>query len=74
MPTVNLNKKTVLKYIGKKVTDEVLLEKIPMLGTDLEQITDDEIVVEIFPNRPDMLSEEGFSRAFSAFMGIKPGF
>ena len=74
MPTVNLDKKTVLRYIGKKVTDKVLLEKIPMIGTDLEQITDDEIVVEIFPNRPDMLSEEGFSRAFSAFMGIKPGF
>ncbi|NOQ38556.1 phenylalanine--tRNA ligase subunit beta [archaeon] len=74
MPTVNLDKKTVLRYIGKNLTDKVLLEKIPMLGTDLEQITDDEIVVEIFPNRPDMLSEEGFSRAFSAFMGIKPGF
>ncbi len=73
MPTVNLDKKTVLRYIGKNVTDKVLLEKIPMLGTDLEEITDDEIVVEIFPNRPDMLSEEGFARALKSFLGLEKG-
>ncbi len=74
MPTVTLDKKKVLELIGKKVSDEVLLDRIPMLGTDLEKIDDNEIVVEIFPNRPDMLSEEGFSRALSSFMGIKQGF
>ncbi|MFH1511199.1 MAG: phenylalanine--tRNA ligase subunit beta, partial [Candidatus Woesearchaeota archaeon] len=33
----------------------------------------DEINVEIFPNRPDMLSVQGFARAFSSFIGVKPG-
>ncbi|MCK5698283.1 MAG: phenylalanine--tRNA ligase subunit beta, partial [Candidatus Aenigmarchaeota archaeon] len=61
MPTVTLDKKKVLELIGKKVSREVLLDRIPMLGTDLEKIDDNEIVVEIFPNRPDMLSEEGFA-------------
>ncbi len=42
-----------------------------MLGTDLEDVTDDEITVEIFPNRPDMLSEQGFGRALSSFIGVK---
>lgn len=74
MPTVTFNKKAVLKYLGKSVPDEVLRDRISMLGTDLEKVDDKEIVVEIFPNRPDMLSEEGFSRALSAFMGIKTGF
>ncbi|NOR85143.1 phenylalanine--tRNA ligase subunit beta [archaeon] len=74
MPTVTLDKKTVLKLLGKKVSDEILKDRIPMLGTDLESISDTEIVVEIFPNRPDMLSEEGFARALSSFMDIKPGF
>ncbi|VVB60392.1 Phenylalanine--tRNA ligase beta subunit [uncultured archaeon] len=74
MPTVTFDKKAVLKYIGKAVPDEVLKDRISMIGTDLEKVDDKEIVVEIFPNRPDMLSEEGFSRAISAFMGIKPGF
>ncbi|NOQ56280.1 MAG: phenylalanine--tRNA ligase subunit beta [Nanohaloarchaea archaeon] len=73
MPTVNLNKKKVLEYIGKDITDKVLFEKIPMIGTDLEGITDDEISVEIFPNRPDMLSEEGFARAFKSFLGLEKG-
>ncbi|MCK5233753.1 MAG: phenylalanine--tRNA ligase subunit beta, partial [Candidatus Aenigmarchaeota archaeon] len=73
MPTVTFDKKTVLKYLGKKVPDTVLKDRISMLGTDLERVDDTEIVVEIFPNRPDMLSEEGFARALSSFMGIKTG-
>lgn len=73
MPIINLNKKRVLKLIGKDVPDSELKEKISFLGTDLEEITKDEIVVEIFPNRPDLLSEEGFARALSSFIGIKKG-
>jgi len=44
-----------------------------MLGTDLKSITDKEITVEIFPNRPDLLSEQGFARALSSFLNIKTG-
>lgn len=73
MPTVTLNKKQFLKIIGKSFNDNVLKEKIPMLGTGLEGITKDEINIEIFPNRPDMLSEQGLARAFSSFMNIKTG-
>ena len=73
MPKVKLNKQRVLKLIGKHITDKELNEKIPYLGTDLEEITDEIINVEIFPNRPDLLSEEGFARGLSAFLGIKTG-
>tara|TARA_Y100000310_G_C20649154_1_gene798391 strand:+ start:142 stop:1758 length:1617 start_codon:yes stop_codon:yes gene_type:complete len=73
MPTITLNKKDVLKLIGKPISDKILSSQIPMLGTDLEEITKDEIKVEIFPNRPDLLSEEGFARALSQFLGIKTG-
>ena len=73
MPTITLNKKDVLNLIGRKLSDNILKERIPMLGTDLSSVTDKEITVEIFPNRPDMLSEEGFSRALSSFLGIKKG-
>ena len=73
MPTVNLDKKKVLEYIGKNISDKILMEKIPMIGTDLEGITKDEIAVEIFPNRPDMLSEEGFARALKSFLGLEKG-
>src|SRR3989344_3623237 len=73
MPTVNLNRKEVENLVGKKLDLAKLKDRVSMLGTDLDDITDDEIIVEIFPNRPDMLSEQGFSRALSSFIGIKPG-
>ena len=73
MPKITLNKKETLKLVGKNISDKQLEECIPLLGTDLEKVTKTEIEVEIFPNRPDMLSEEGFARALSSFMGIKTG-
>ncbi|MBD3319075.1 phenylalanine--tRNA ligase subunit beta [Candidatus Woesearchaeota archaeon] len=73
MPTVNLSKKVLEKLVGKKLSLDMLKDRISMLGTDLEHIKDDEIKVEVFPNRPDMLSEQGFARAFSSFIGVKTG-
>ncbi|MCF7871967.1 phenylalanine--tRNA ligase subunit beta [Candidatus Woesearchaeota archaeon] len=73
MPTIKLNKERVKELIGKDLSDEKLKELIPYLGTDLEEINEEEIVVEIFPNRPDLLSDEGFSRSFGSFIGEKTG-
>jgi len=73
MPTIHVNKKLFEKLVGKKLPLEKLKDRISYLGTDLEHVTDEEIVVEIFPNRPDMLSAQGFARAFSSFIGQKPG-
>ncbi|MBT3985157.1 phenylalanine--tRNA ligase subunit beta [archaeon] len=73
MPTVKLNKKVFEKLVGKKLPIEKLKDRISMMGTDLDSIEGDEISVEIFPNRPDMLSEQGFARAFSSFIGVKTG-
>ena len=73
MPTITLNKKVFEKLVGKKLPLEQLKDRISMLGTDLEGINGNEIEVEIFPNRPDLLSEQGFARAFSSFIGVKTG-
>ncbi|MBI4896659.1 MAG: hypothetical protein HY832_03885, partial [Candidatus Aenigmarchaeota archaeon] len=73
MPSISLNKKDVLKMIGKKLSDKELAERLPMHGLFLEGITNDAINVEIFVNRPDMLSEEGFARAIAGFIGTKTG-
>ena len=73
MPTITLDKKDLMNLIGRTIPDEKLKDRISMLGTDLEKVTNHEIEVEIFPNRPDMLSAEGFARALSSFMGIKKG-
>src|SRR3989338_7089666 len=73
MPTVKLNRKVIDKLVGKKLSEDKLKDRISMLGTDLESVDDMHIHVEIFPNRPDLLSEQGFARAFSTFIGKKTG-
>jgi len=73
MPTITVNRKVFEHLAGKKLPDEKLKDRISYLGTDLDEVTKDEITVEIFPNRPDMLSVQGFARAFSSFIGAKKG-
>ena len=71
MALITLNRKTFEKEIGK--LDEKMQERISMFGTPLEKFDDNEIEIEIFPNRPDLLSYQGFKRSFLAFLGKKTG-
>jgi phenylalanyl-tRNA synthetase beta chain len=71
MASVILNKKKFEREIGK--LDEKMQDRISLFGTPIEKITDDNVELEIFPNRPDMLSYEGFKRAFLAFLDKKTG-
>src|SRR3989338_4574479 len=73
MPTVTLNRKVLDALIGNKLSPEELKDRIAMIGTDLESLDDKEVVVEVFPNRPDMLSEQGFGRALRSFLGLQTG-
>ncbi len=69
------NVKFPRKEFEKKVKkiDENMKEKIALFGTPLESLTNDEIELEIFPNRPDLLSLQGYLRSFLAFLGKKTG-
>ncbi len=71
MAVINLNKKQFEKEIGK--LDEKMQDRIAMFGTPIEKINDEEIQIEIFPNRPDLLSYQGFKRSFLTFLGKKTG-
>ncbi len=51
-----------------KLTDEVI-NKIGLFGVSVEKMSDREIELEILPNRPDLLSMQGFIRAFKNFFG-----
>ena len=73
MTNITIDKKYLLKETGLKLDNNALREKISMLGTDPEEITGDEIIVEIFPNRPDMLSGYSIVRAFKQFLGKNTG-
>ncbi|MBL7160048.1 MAG: phenylalanine--tRNA ligase subunit beta [Candidatus Aenigmarchaeota archaeon] len=74
MPTMNFNIDDFNKLAGKKFKDKELDEKIPLFGAVVEKTEGREMEIEVFPDRPDLLSVEGLARAFSGFMGVKKGY
>ncbi len=73
MSVVTIDRKVLEKVVGKKLSEQFLQEKVSMMGAVLENVTEKNIEVEVFPSRPDLLSEQGFARAFSSFIGVKAG-
>lgn len=66
MTIVSMNRKEVEKRIGK-ITSEVE-NRIAMFGTPVELLTEEEIQIDVTPNRPDMLSMQGFIRAMIPYL------
>ncbi len=73
MPVISFDRKDFCKLVGKNYSKEKLEELLPMLGMEWEGSEGDEITVEVFPNRPDLLSVEGLARAFRSFVGLRKG-
>lgn len=71
MPTITFSKEELQAYLQEDVPTNELRDTITMLGTDIDAFGE-EISVEIFPNRPDLLSVPGLARAINAFRGHKP--
>ncbi len=71
MAIITLNRKEFEKNIGKITKD--IEEKINMFGMPIENLTENEISVDITANRPDLLSMQGYSRAILSFLGKKTG-
>jgi len=73
MPVIDVNLEDLRGLLGREVTVEELQDRLPMMGTSWEGQTEEGFQLEIFPNRPDMLSIEGLARAYSTFSGSKKG-
>ncbi len=71
MAVITIPRKTFEREIGK--LNEQMQNKIGMFGTPIEKLDKDELQIEIFPNRPDLLSYHGFKRAFLSFLGKNTG-
>ena len=71
MAIIIVSKRNLMRRLC--ISERELLALIPSIGTALEGVSGDEMSVEIFPNRPDMLSEAGLTRALLAFTGKKIG-
>ncbi|MCK5608791.1 hypothetical protein KAR91_43335, partial [Candidatus Pacearchaeota archaeon] len=71
MANVKFNKKVFEKEIGK--LDEQMQHKIAMFGTTVEGLDDAQLEIDVSPNRPDLLSYQGFKRSFLAFLNREVG-
>lgn len=67
MAVINLDKKELESRIGK-ITKNVE-EKISMLGVVFESQDESNVYIDVPPNRPDMLSLQGFLRSYLSFIG-----
>jgi len=73
MPVITFDYNDYLKLFGYEISKDELIERLPMIGADLDKVEGDTISIEFFPNRPDLTSVEGIARASRAFFGFETG-
>ena len=73
MPTITLNHSTMkrIQELNGAVHDgPILTDLLPDIGCPVESNNGDEIEIEVFPDRPDLLSHETMAKAIRAFIGV----
>jgi len=75
MPVINFNLEDLKSLMGTRMEDREVLDRIPMIGADFHDFdpVTKEASIEFFPNRPDLYSVEGLSRALRSFFDIDLG-
>lgn len=71
MPTISVNQDLIAKLLsihGLEHDIKQISDQLPLLGTDIDRCDEDILDIEIFPNRPDLLSGETLSRAIRNFI------
>ncbi len=71
MPTISVNQDLIAKLLnvhGLKHNIDDVSDQLPLLGTDIDRCDEDVLDIEIFPNRPDLLSGETLARAIRSFI------
>jgi phenylalanyl-tRNA synthetase beta chain len=56
-----------------RVDKKTIIERLPYIGLDIEEINSDSIRVEYSPNRPDFSTDYGIARAMNGILGLKLG-
>ncbi|MBU2523034.1 MAG: phenylalanine--tRNA ligase subunit beta [Nanoarchaeota archaeon] len=70
MATIKISKREIEKFIK---LDQKNLEKMNLMGIPVEAVHADEIELEVLPNRPDVLSIQGYLRALKAYFEVETG-
>ncbi len=68
MTTITYSKNDLLNLIGKNLSDEQLNETINQIKPSVDKITEDEITIEHYADRPDLFGIEGLARAIRQYL------
>lgn len=67
---------TSVEYLFSLVKSKISVEELEKIlfdmGFEIDELKGDEMVIEITPDRPDLLSTYGMARAINNFLGKKP--
>ena len=73
MPVVNLNLDRFKEILGKEISQDLIIEKLPYLGLDIEDIFNSDMRIEYNPNRLDYSSDYGIARGLKGLLDIDLG-
>ena len=75
MPTISVPQsllRELMEREGFEHNIDRLNDELPLLGTDIDACDDDQLDIEIFPDRPDLLSGETLAYAMANFLHGAP--
>ncbi len=75
MPTITVEQSLLKKLVegkGRKHDVQDLAYRLPLMGTDIDNCNDEILDIEIFPDRPDLLSAETLFHGMMPFLHDAP--
>ncbi len=73
MPTLQVGYKDLCKLVRREISSELLSEKLFLMKCEVENISGDEISLEITSDRPDLLCSEGIARELRGLLNVEVG-
>ena len=67
MASAEYNWEQLNELIDGDISKKELVDLLPLLKVDVDEVTEDSIIVDITPDRPDFFSEEGVSRMINFY-------
>jgi len=74
MPVTTIKKKRLLKLLGKDIGDEELVELLSNIKVEAEILDEENMQIEVTPDRLDLLISEGIARELKGVLGLEKGF
>ena len=75
MPTISVDQKLLASLLSRHGCQHDIADvdhRLQLLGTDIDRCDEEVLDIEIFPNRPDLLSAETLSLAMRGFLHNQP--